>query len=657
MFRRYRLIALVGLLFAAAGLWFDAARTEFAIQEALVDLHRPDQPLAPRNCDCLYYMDYAQQMLNTGALRIRTTHMDNAPMGRENIGWAALTMWHLAIVAKIWAVATGLPVHEAVTVSSQWANPILYFAALGAILYIGRRTRTFPAAAMAVLVLATSPRAYFDFGYAAPDHHGWHELTTFSTLVCLAAGIRRADRKYWFALAGFFAAVAVWIGATEQIVPISMACIGALAGMLYARLASRFAGPGNAKDCDAGTAVRLPDPACWRLFGVVAAVGALLFYIFEFAPNLFRMRLEANHPFYSLMFLAGGEFLCRAQRVIFAGTAEKRSRSDLPVLVSCTLLLLAMAIACVSGPASWHALHLPYIQRYHRVVAECMPLFKVKGFWGILFITVPVFLAFCGGIQALRRSLLPADRIALFICTLPCAVCIAASLLQYRWSGLAGACAAALAAFLFSPRTDAPAVNAAQPEERPMVLRSPRWAAVCILVPVLVFLVWCSQRIGDNTDVVSAETIAQLGSAEVAEIVRRDAKKMGREPVVLFLSQYTRQSWIGYVYGIPCVGSLYWDNPDGLLDQLTFLSCYDEETARRIAIKHGLTHVIVNPSQSDARAFHYMLHGTWESPHFMETLACRLATPTPTPPPWLQLLPTYTPVLKQEGARIYRVVP
>jgi len=346
--------------------------------------------------------------------------------------------------------------------------------------------------------------------------------------------------------------------------------------------------------------------------------------------------------------------------MIFPGRDERSAAGDLPALIGCALVLVAIAGACLFGPTNWHVLHLPYIQRYHKVVIECMPIIRTQGWWTVEFIGTPVVLALCGTALVLRGRLAIADRMALLICVTPTAAAIGASFFQYRWAGLAGAAGAGLGAFLFSKRTG---TMPAAPDaggggtERPMLLQSKAWSAVCILAPVILVSLWCSQRIGDITDSVSSEAIDQLASEEIATALRKDADAMHRPPVVVFLGQYNRQSWIAYVHGIPSVGSLYWDNPDGLLDQLTFLTGYDEEAAHRIAKERGITHVVLASSSAAINSFLFILHGTWTSPDIHKTLAWRLAAPVPKPPAWIQLLPTTTPAMKTEGMRIYRVLP
>ncbi len=130
-------------------------------------------------------------MIDIGKLRVRSTQMDNAPDGRPNWGWASLNAWYLVALGKVWSVATGIPLHQALLSAAMWSGPILYFLVLTTILALGLVTRNFPAAAAAALILGTAPRVYEDLAYAVPGHHGWHDLACFATLAIWAAAIRK----------------------------------------------------------------------------------------------------------------------------------------------------------------------------------------------------------------------------------------------------------------------------------------------------------------------------------------------------------------------------------------------------------------------------------------------------------------------------------
>lgn len=637
--RWWVLIGLVVLLCGCAGIWFEGTREEFATRRALKALRYPDLPSIHRGPDAIYWLSFARDMIDSGIPRNRFTRMDNAPFGRPNISWAALTGWHIVAVAKVWSLVTGLPVRDAIIPAGRWANPLLYLAMLAGLLMAGWRKAAAAPATMAALALATAPQAFIDFGYSAPDHHGWHDLVAFVMLACLAEALASGPGGLrWFVLAGVATAVAMWLGATVEAVPITGGCLGALAGMLFRRTSATGETGMNA-------ASGMPDPTGWRWFGVTAAIGSLLFWLFESATPFLPVRLEVNHPYFSLGLLAGGEFLCRAQR-LFCGVPSRCPRGDRAFLVLTGLVLALLAAGCAAGPAEWHVMRQPFMNRIHLLTAEGRPIVRQQG-WCCLFAWgTPAFLFAWSVVAASRRELLVRDRMALLLCAVPVGLCLAATLLQQRWAGPSAAAAAALAAVLYSRRSrvDDPLRNDVW------------WRRIGLIIPLASMTVWVGLRVGDISGQVKSMVAEQVATMDIAGAILRDAEATGTPPIVVCSGQEARQAWLGFVAGIPAVATIFWDNPDGLRDHMTFLAGAADEASLRIARKRGITHVITTPEGGVVMAQHYVLHGNREMASVRKTLAYRLAAPTPDPPTWLKPLEVESTAVKALGIRIYRVV-
>jgi hypothetical protein len=647
----FPLIALLGLLCAGTGLWFGGLRNETDIAKILSQLPRSNDAPFFRCADSFYWVSYAREMIDTGEMRVRFTKLDNAPYGRPNLGWASLNAWYLVVLAKIWSLTAGLPLRPALLSAALWASPILYLLTLTAILLIGWRMKNFPAAAAAVLIFGTAPRVYDDFGYAVPGHHGWHDLACFAMLICLAAAIRKFNSQRWFVAAGLSGAIAMWIGVTQQAFGLAAAGVGALVAMLVCRFTSpqRSASSFADKSCD------LPAAEGWRVFGLCGAIAALSCYLIEYAPGPFAMRLEVNHPIYALGFLLGGEFLCRAQRLIFPANAPRRS--DLLTAIGIGSALATILTLIFFGPAQWHTMRQPFIQRLHQEIAEFQPIVRSKGCEWIVILGTPISLVVTAIVHTLGRDRKTRERVALLVCALPCTIAIALSFVQLRWAGIAGASGAGLAAVLFADlKTDRnPALESQMTNnDNRQLPRIPILHAACIGLSVLLTATWSVRRNNDNTQQVRAEIVDRAATMEVAGVLQTEAEK--RKPIVIFSDQKIRQAWIGYVTGIAGVGSLYWDNPSGIRDEAEFLATYNEETAHQIARAHGITYVVTTPNGGSVVAYHYMWQGNKTSPQIRRTLAYRLAAPTPSPPSWLELVPTAEGALAIEGIRVYRVL-
>ncbi len=644
-------IAVLALVCALSGVWLGGLRNEVEIARTFERLPRLDDTPFFRCADSFYWASYAREMIDTGKLRARFTRMDNAPYGRPNYGWASLNAWYLVVLGKVWSVATGIPLRKALLSAAMWSGPILYSLALVTILAVGCLGRSFPSAAAAVLILGTAPRIYDDFAYAVPGHHGWHDLACFATLAILAAAIRKMDSRRWFAAAGLAGAVAVWIGATQQAFGLAAAGVGALAGLII----SRFAQHKASAIATAHEVASLPPAECWRAFGVTGGIAAIIFYLIEYAPGPFEMRLEVNHPIYALGFLLGGEFLCRAQRLLFP--AKKCRPVDLLVALASAVGLVGIAAAVLLGPAEWHTMRQPFMQRLHHEIAEFQPITLTPGYAWLLILGAPIFLVGAALWRTLGRDRTMRDRIALTVCALPCAVAILLSFVQLRWAGIAGASAAALAAVLFAGLGNSQGSLAKNRMDDETGLRLPSISflhATCILLSLGLVAGWNLLSDRDNARQVRAEVVDRLATMEVASVLQTDSK--APNPIAIFCGQKERQAWINYVTGIRSVGSLYWDSPSGIRDEAEFLATYDEEAAHRIARTRGVNYVVVAPNGGTVVAYHYIWQGNKSVPQIRQTLAYRLAAPIPSPPSWLQILPPSTPAILSEDIRVYRVL-
>jgi hypothetical protein len=631
------LLALVALTCAFGGIWFGGLRNEVAIGQTLAAFPKPNDTPFYRCADSFYWVSYAREMIEQGTARVRFTRMDNAPYGRPNYGWASLNAWYLIALAALWSVATGTTTGLALLPSALWSGPILYFLALIVLLVLGCWKRQFPSAVAAAIVLATSPRVYDDFAYAVPGHHGWHDLACFATLLLLAQAIGSARIPRLFIAAGIAGAVAIWIGVTQQAFGLAAAGAGALAGMAWSKFQKRSDETSAISDGD------LMPAESWRVFGLVGAGTALSFYLLEYAPALLSFRLEVNHPIYALAFFLGGEFLCRAQRLLFTQIPRK---SDRVLAAACAIGLAVIGAAIFLGPMEWHAMRQPFMRRLHEEIAEFQPITRSQGAASILVLGPPLFLVGLGFCRACRHCLTTRERTALLVTACPTLVAIILSLIQFRWAGIAGASAAALAAVLFAGPAPAHAA------ERRLSL--PLWQACCILLSLGAAAGWNLLHESDNPAEVRAEAIDRLATMEVASVLQMDPK--AARPITMFSGQKERQAWVDYTTGIRSVGSLYWDSPNGIRDEAEFLATYKEAEARRIARERGIDYIVVSTNPGDVIAYHYMWQGVRDVPQIRQTLAYRLAAPVPDPPSWLQLILVTAPAITREHLRIYRVL-
>jgi hypothetical protein len=249
------------------------------------------------------------------------------------------------------------------------------------------------------------------------------------------------------------------------------------------------------------------------------------------------------------------------------------------------------------------------------------------------------------------------DRLALLATACPCAVAIILSFVQLRWTGIAGASAAAVGATLFADvkrNASLPVASKVDPGAWRRFTGVPVFHALSVCLSLGLIAIWivcCNQ---DNTEQIRAEVLDRLATMETARVLQTRGGETS--PIAIFSDQKIRQAWVGYVTGIRGVGSLYWDNPTGIRDEANFLASYDEEAAHRIARERGINYVVTSPSGGSVVAYHYMWQGNKTAPEIQKTLAFRLAAPQATPPWWLQPVPTAGYAMVARGIRIYRVL-
>lgn len=142
--------------------------------------------------DSYYWLTYARQMLVEGKWRIRHTHADNAPYGRE-VHWSQSVSWLLvvgAIVAKVLGVSDWTLALEA---ASVWINPLLHALMVGGLGWVAARRFGVVPGMILALLLASLPDIAWNFLTLRPDHQTLH---------------------LGFAIGGFFALVVSGLGWT-----------------------------------------------------------------------------------------------------------------------------------------------------------------------------------------------------------------------------------------------------------------------------------------------------------------------------------------------------------------------------------------------------------------------------------------------------------
>ena len=591
----------------------------------------------------------------SGALRVRATDDDGAPVGRE-VHWAGFMRWWVQGVAGAYRLAHAeLTVPQSLERVAPWANAALLAVLLLVLTpLVATRLGAVPAALLALGSVAVFP--FYDFfGVGYLDHHGVAAMSCLAAVLFLVAGgagwVRgdteadaraSADRailqwlpepraaRRWFILSGLAGAVGRWVSAAS-IVPV-------LIGIGFGALASALAARGAP-----ARAAWLLDPSLFRLWGAVGAAGSFAFYLLEYFPRDLGMRLEVNHPLYALAFLGAGDFLARVIPVA-AGRAARPFAGWTGVqagwlAADLALVLVLPAVILLTGGSTFRVtdpflfvLHDRYIvefldlrawtlTRTPRAIAGelslvplvAMPLAallwpsglaaRARATWRALLLLLVgasaayayVFvLGLTGGNEGVAllgaaaavgtwfmlplseraSDLAPPLKSALVLAATPALLLVVAGLAQMRWLGIAaalwlGALVAAAAVLIRS--------------EHPMVRTGlGRIAAGALAAAVLVV----------------APAFAMRGPFQPSRVdtVARDVslwlrRRMGDERGVVLASPgiTTQMIWFGGFRGI---GTLYWENLDGLRASRAIYAATDPDSTRALLDRYGVTHVV-----------------------------------------------------------------
>ncbi len=655
--------------------------------------------------DGYHWLLQTERMMGGGGLRVRRAEYDDAPAGRE-VHWSGVMRWWGAGMAVAYrATHPTLTSSQALERVAPWANTLALIVVLVALVPVLAGRLGGPAAGLfAVGTFAVFPfYEYFVVGYF--DHHGVATMASAVAVLLLGAGGAGwgkggydAAARRWLAASAVLGGTALWVNAATAVPVLIGIGVGAL-------LSVAWLGPSVPAD-----ALWRSDPRLWRWWGLVGGAISLAFYLLEYFPAHMDMRLEVNHPFYALAWVGAGDFICRVGER--KGSHSPGRRWWLTLDAAAVLLLPAVILATgtrtflISDPFLF-TLHQRYIVEFLPLagqllqmtpgevagrlspaplvilpVAACLwatPIERI-GRWGwraFLVAAVAVGAAFAhlllrgliggqGPLVALAdafvvglmcapfllrgRNAVESRESAVFAVALaPTVLLLAMSMAQVRWVGVAAALALVtivLAAGLLVPAGSGLAWT-----------RSRRTAAAALLLATLLASPVASSRL-------------PLARTDGPQQLARDAahwlrRRVDNDPAVVFASP-NATTWLTYFGGFPGVGTLYWENLEGLRAAAAIYTAPTADSLRTLLRERGVTHLVLFPwdqglellraARADA------LGGPQEPAGFLPTLTGTLrgsAEAQPTPG-WLVPLPYPPPAIAALGhpsAIILEVVP
>lgn len=680
------LVLVFALSFLAADNYFRMAVirfvTEASISEVLVPQKDPQSPtgyalgvremvLPEMGVDGRHWVMQTQQMLAGEGARIRKVDYDNAPLGRE-VHWSSSFRWWLAAVAWVHSSITGEFLPISVEQVSPYAGTLLLVLILLVLTpFVAWRFGAVPASLFALAGSTVMPfYEYFSAGY--PDHHGIVATFGMLTVLFLAAGgagwfrndaadpsslspeeqvlqrwlpSQKAARR-WFIASAVAGGGGLWVSAASE-APV-MIGVG-LGALLACGFCARGKENHHAWSC---------DPTLWRLWGVAGFCTSLGFYLLEYFPSHFGMRLEVNHPLYALAWLGAGDLLCRACQGIRDGRLICSWKNLSGIFVS--LLAVGVLPACivlakeqtfyVSDAFLW-ALHEDYIMEFRNLFRHLQdPRFTVAPLANNNLL--PLFgMAFMLLLAASSRLARPWKAL-LYFTLLPGIVLFVLAVTQVRWQGIS--CGVWFAAMIMTTTVMTLPGTGFRWSWRWKIAVPLFFLFVILPYPWFAAPLWI-RDFQQGTKFSSSDLSWAVGR-DVAHYLRH---RLGNQRGVV-LSGPTVTTSLVYSGGMRGLGTLYWENIAGLKAAAEIYGAPSEEKAFELIKKRGVTHIVIFSWDPFDEEYAKLARGLRRDQKAPEDAFMVQLLRTASIPYWLRPLPYSLPedaLFKDYNVLVFEVVP
>lgn len=631
----------------------------------------PGAPDAPRDLilslgslDGYQWILHAQRLAADGGWRVRRTYLDNYPAGRE-MDWSSGLIWWLSLLGRVGAGGSSAGVGPAIERAALYACPLLHGIFLLLLTIVAYRRFGAATASMIALGLATVPRfvEFFQVGYL--DHHGLVALAGFaSALFAAAAGAgwvrhaaagagsvrpaaagagwmdhaaaddaprpdssepRRASPPIaeersatrWMIASALAGSAGLWVSAASQ-VPV-------LLGIGLGALAAAVRWPRTANDLSLRYV-----PGLWRTWGWAGAGGSLFFYLLEYFPHSMGMRLEVNHPVYAVAWAGAGELLFRFCRRLRGGRLAEKPGDRLVIPLAVVALALGPALI-VLGPGRFFWVADRFFWTLNRDIREIQNLGRHVREIGLRAslstISVVPLLGVVAWLALWRARLDALGKGMVAVTLLPALVLGMLAIAQVRWLGNQEALWIAVLAVLASLATGGS-------------LRVPKWgfgAAGAFAFVLLLQFPLSSVR----SAVTNLRPPLELGLEDRMQLVMRDvAQKLrgraGDRPLVVLAGPTATTAMI-YFGGLRGLGTLYWENRDGLKAAASIYGAPSLEAARELVVEHKITHLVFFTWDDFGETYARLHRGLPVGQSTRDVFALGTATPL-TFPTWVQIL-------------------
>ena len=546
--------------------------------------------LPPASMDMRWWVIHAQALLESDSLRIRETQIDNAPNGRE-VHWSSGLIWLIAGLARLISSFNGQPPVDCVAWAAIVAPLLLLLLSITGIGWIVANRLGWAVAGFFLLILFTSRTVYEGFVYGMADHHGMvFAFATASVLALVFGGaglvnlkktkfpflLKEASARRWMILSGILGGAALWVSAATAI-PVLVGCG---AGAVVAAWIG----------CRAGVPLKTD---LWRTWGLAGCLSSLFFYSLEYLPSHMGWRLEVNHPAHALAWLSAADLLTRLLRRLFAGErfANGSPCDLLRLALSLVFVLLPPAMA-ISRPDLFFFVSDKFLLALHKeYINEFQPLWVIlfsdesPSFYLLTTFVWPLVVLLGVPLLLWRDGFSPVWRGLAGFVLCPLIVMQALAFSQVRWQGMATGLWMIEVLILLS------AILHHRPTE-PL----PRWRLGVLAALGILALAWHPQGVFRNALAASVSQ-DQLPKNCAPTILLRDVAhrllQSSPERLPVVLAGPNSSTDLSYYGHIRTLGTLYWENVEGLKKAARIFAAPDAKEALRLIQQAGVTHILV----------------------------------------------------------------
>lgn len=615
--------------------------------------------------DPYLWISYAREMAETGQWRIRYTHMDNVPFGRE-VHWSQSMSWLLVGAGYLRHLYTGESMYDAIQGGALWVNPVLMLLFVVVMSWVLYRRLGAIAAALFAFVFVTTPDTGWPFHVFRPDHHGLHLAFILGTTVCLILGglgwvtkrpvgasefrpaffipfalPNEAQARRYFVAAGVLTGLGLWIGATVQFFLIGATAVGAVLLTLFM--------PKQARNEEIDYV-----PELWRLWAIWGGIVGIVFYLIEYFPAHFAMRLEVNHPLYVLTILCVGEMVTRLTRWRL-GFRSMTAASWLGIAVLAAGVALVPLLITL-GPPTWHKMRDPQMQRMVSFISEFSTYLNFQpneplAAWFRSNGVLPLFMIGALWLSAAARSQLY-EWAALWI-----SFFLSFFFLMLMWWQIRWVCVyAGLSIWLMIVVGQIALRNALAARDRFQI-----WVLSLIGVIVLGQVAIFAARVYKELDVIYSRKVVapDLINPELKKRLTEELKVASGGKELRIACEPDFAPCLDYFGGISSLISFYWENVEGLHAATAFFTDHGEAIALQIAKERGLTHILISDDPRLAARISYFATGNLKPEVVESTLMARLQRGDATIPSWIEIDPDLTRIgrrkflCENEGAKVF----